>query len=178
MVEPRAPGRSRPFSGRQDQRPEGARANTTTASRSAGRMVEPRAPGRSRPFSGRQGQRPEGVGANTTTASRCAAGWWSRGHWAKPTIFRSARPAARRRGGQTAGKTEGAGADRREHRRCEGRTAAGQRPVGKTGGHKKTPTFLRVFKVRTGRFELPTSCLSSKRSKPTELSPRRLGLQR
>ena len=25
--------------------------------------------------------------------------------------------------------------------------------------------------VRTGRFELPTSCLSSKRSKPTELSP-------
>ena len=32
-----------------------------------------------------------------------------------------------------------------------------------------------LFRVRTGRFELPTSCLSSKRSKPTELSPRLFG---
>ena len=30
---------------------------------------------------------------------------------------------------------------------------------------------FKTFGVRTGRFELPTSCLSSKRSKPTELSP-------
>ena len=103
-------------------------------------------------------------------------GWWSRGLLGEADHFpvgKTSGPKARRPGtrrqclkarGRTAENTEGA--------------KAGQRPVGKTGGHKKTPTFLRVFRVRTGRFELPTSCLSSKRSKPTELSPRRLGLQR
>ena len=100
-------------------------------------------------------------------------GWWSRGLLGEADHFpvgkargpmARGQTAARRREGQTAEKTEVA--------------KTGQRPVGKTGGHKKTPTFLRVFRVRTGRFELPTSCLSSMRSKPTELSPRRLGLQR
>ena len=36
---------------------------------------------------------------------------------------------------------------------------------------QKKETLRTLFLVRTGRFELPTSCLSSKRSKPTELSP-------
>ena len=40
---------------------------------------------------------------------------------------------------------------------------------------QKKETLRTLFLVRTGRFELPTSCLSSKRSKPTELSPHCFG---
>ena len=109
-------------------------------------MVEPRAPGRSRPFSGRQGQRPEGATAKPLgkpkargqilrrrAGARLDGG--AEGSWAKPTIFRSARPAARRRDGQTAGKTEGAG--QTAARRRDGRTAGKPGPEGARKGAKK-----------------------------------------
>ena len=49
------------------------------------------------------------------------------------------------------------------------------RPQNEKGTCVSASAFLRV--VRLSRFELLTSCLSSKRSEPTELKPR-LGLQR
>ena len=57
--------------------------------------------------------------------------------------------------------------------------SGGERPSCNKGlkAHKKRTHDVASFFVRLSRFELLTSCLSSKRSKPTELKPR-MGLQR